>query len=273
MRLLFVMLSVKVSMPSIMIPDSFPNLPSAIQKMQQLFAMEEVNTPLLVHLLQEEPLLSANILKLVNSTHYGLKTKVTSISHAVTLLGTTVIRGIIMATVLKKSFPLDLSPYKISIEMFDAICILRVRLLHEWLKDEKLDLKTLSSAVFLMESGKIVTANQILKSRLSENFIDLAKHNTITKAEKILFRADSYQIASALFKKWQFDDDFTELIYGISTPQNYPQQILHILCVAIGIEGILDEANTEDALRLLKLYEIDEKNFLLAAQKIKKEIA
>lgn len=259
-------------MHNIIIPDSFPNLPSAIQKMQQLFAMEEINTLMLVNLLQEEPLLSANILKLVNSTHYGLKSKVTSISHAVALLGTTVIRGIIMATVLKKSFPLDLSPYKISIEMFDAICILRVRLFNEWIKDEKLDIKALSSVVFLMESGKIVTANQILKRRLSENFIDLVKNHTVAKAEKILFSADSYEIAAALFKKWQFDDTFTDLIQGISEPTNYEQKILHVLSVAIGIDGILNEKNMDNALKLLELYAIEKEKFMQAADKIKKEM-
>ena len=259
-------------MSNIIIPESFPNLPSAIQKIQKMFAMDNINSGMLVNLLQEEPLLSANILKLVNSSHYGLSHKVTSISHAVMLLGTTIIRGIVMATALKKSFPLNLSPYKISIELFDTICIFRSRLLKEWFKDENLDIKSLSSAAFLMESGRIVMANEIIKNNLSENFIELLKNHTIIDAEKLLFYTDSYQIASKLFKQWQFDDNFTNLIQGVSDPKTDEQKILRVLSTAIGVEGILNDTNIDEAIKLLIEYKLDSTKFLEAVTNIKKEL-
>lgn len=91
-------------MNKITIPDSFPNLPSSVKKIQKLFSSHEIDVPLLVNALKEEPLLSANILKLVNSPYYGLKGSVASIENGVALLGVTVVRGIIMATVLKNLF-------------------------------------------------------------------------------------------------------------------------------------------------------------------------
>jgi HD-like signal output (HDOD) protein len=255
-------------MSTITIPQSFPNLPSSIQKIQKMFAANEINTAKLVSALQEEPLLCANILKLVNSPYYGLSTKVASISNAVALLGTTVIRGIIMASILKKSFALDLSPYKISIEQFDKICILRTRLLKECLKDEGLDIQALSSVAFLMESGKIITSNEILKNNLSSEFTQLIQNQSIIEAEESLFGANSYEVASLLFEQWQFEESFTKLISNIIKPITKEQKILHILSVVISVDGIFKEESITLGIKLLQEYGFDEKRFMKIVKSI-----
>ena len=258
-------------MHKVIIPESFPNLPSAIQKIQQLFLHDSDDVSILVTLLEEEPLLCANILKLVNSSHYGLTHKVTSIKHAVMMLGATIIRGIIMATLLKKSFPLNLSPYNITIEFFDEICIYRVRLLNEWLKKTDIDIKTLASVAFLMEIGKIVTANEIMKHNLCDNFIELTHTHPIEEAERTLFLIQSYEIASLLFTQWQFDTHFSELIKNVLSPQNDEQKILHVLSVAINITGILSQENIDKATQLVIEYGFDTQAFMNAINLIKKD--
>ena len=260
-------------MTKVIIPDSFPNLPSAMQKIQKMFAIDDINMRQLVSLLEEEPLLCANILKLVNSSYYGLQNKVASVNQAVMLLGSTVIRGIAMATVLKKSFPLDLSPYGISIEFFDKICVLRVRLLKEWLKDENIDMRTLTAAAFLMESGKIVTSYEIKKNALSEIFKDLRENSSLLEAENVLFATDSYQIAALLFRQWQFEDAFTELIGGIYKTITDEQKILFVLSTAINIEGILEDASIQKSLELIDKYGFNKTTFEKAIQTIKKELS
>ena len=258
-------------MSKITIPESFPNLPSSVQKIQKIFATNSIDIVTLVNLLQEEPLLCANILKLVNSPHYGLTAKISSINSAVTLLGTTVVRGIIMATILKKSFPLNLSPYKISIEQFDAICIVRTKLLKEWHIDKNLDLTTLFSAAFLMESGKIVASNEILKSGFLDNFLELCNNSTIFEAEKVLFEKSSYEIASLLFKQWEFDDAFIKLISNIANPLATEDKILHVIATAISSEVILEDKNIQAATELLTDYGLDIAAFTEAVEKIKRE--
>jgi HD-like signal output (HDOD) protein len=256
----------------IILPESFPNLPSAIQKIQQMFVMDNVNSTILVQLLEEEPLLCANILKLVNSVHYALSHKVTSIKHAVMLLGTTVIRGIAMATMLKKSFPLDLSPYKISIEQFDTICILRTRLLSLWLQDENIDIQILSAVAFLIESGKIVTANEILKENICYDFFQLLNEHPVLEAETLLFGINSYQVASMLFKQWQFDEKFTELILGALDPKTYEQKVLSVVLSVITTEGVLSDENIEKSIELLRLYDLNATKFIESVNILKKEL-
>lgn len=244
-------------MSKIILPESFPNLPSAMQKIQNMFAQKEIDILTLSSLLEKEPLISANILRLVNSPHYGLRQNVSSISTAVALLGATIIRGIAMATILKKSFPIDLSPYKISIEQFDKICILRVRLLKEWLGDENIDIQTLSSTAFLMEGGKIILSHEIIKNGFLNSFEEMQKSLTIIETEEQLFGLCSYKIAALLFERWNFEPTFTDMLSGIFEAQTQEQKILHVLATAISVEAMLNEKSIADALALANDYNLN----------------
>ncbi|MDD2790287.1 MAG: HDOD domain-containing protein [Sulfurimonas sp.] len=238
-------------MHNILIPESFPNLPSALRKLQEMFVLDEIDSQLLVKLLEDDPLLCANILKLVNSPHYGLSRKVASVHQAVMLLGATIIRGIVMAAVLKKSFPLDISPYHISIDTFDTICALRVRLLTLWLKDEVADIANLASAAFLMEAGKIVTSNAIIQNNLQGSFSTSLESMSIEQAEEKLFGAHSYTVAAKLFQQWEFEENFIDLIAHITQPKTKEQQILHILCKLINTQSILGDEAIEEVFGML----------------------
>jgi HD-like signal output (HDOD) protein len=254
-------------------PDSFPTLPSAIQKMQAIFAQGEVNSRQLVELLESDPLLCANILKIVNSAHYGLPNKVSAVNQAVMLLGTTIIRGIVMAAMLKKSFALNLSPYNITIEQFDQISTLRARFINSWAKEFEVDIQTLSAAAFLMESGKIITSNIIVQNNYTTQFWELLKSHTIEDAEKILFAADSYTVAGILFQKWDFEKKFTDMIIGILQSQTLEQKLLHVSSVLISTEGILTEQTLQKASQLLEEYELDGKSFNNISINLQKELA
>ncbi|MDD3060412.1 MAG: HDOD domain-containing protein [Sulfurimonas sp.] len=262
-------------MYNILIPESFPNLPRAMQKLQQMFASNTLESHVLVKSLEEDPLLYANILKLVNSPHYGLSNKVVSIHHSVMLLGSTIIRGIVMAAILKKSFLLDLSPYNITIETFDTICALRVKFLNIWLRDENMniDMPTLTSAAFLMESGKIISANAIMSNHLKEKFVDMLNEKSAEEAEKIVLGIQSYTLAGKLFEKWEFEENFVDLISNIALPQTKEQQILHILSLLINTQGIFTPDRIETATELLVSYDMDKEKLQNAIKTIQKELA
>ncbi len=259
-------------MNKVTIPTSFPNLPASIAKIQLLYSQNDINTKKLTKLLEEEPMLCANILKLVNSPYYGLNNRIISISQAVTLLGTTIIRGILMAVVLKKSFPLDLSPYNISLEQFDKISTLRVKFINLWLKNENIDLQSLSSLAFLMECGKIVMANAILKNNLSQEFKMISSNLNVIEAEKKLFDTNSYNIASILFKQWLFNDEFTNTLKNIIEPKSIEEKILSILLNIINTESILDEQNIQDSYELVKKYHLNAELFKKSIEIITKEL-
>ncbi len=259
-------------MTNILLPESFPTLPNGLQKMQELFASSQIDNKKFIDLLQDDPLLCANILKIVNSPHYGLVKKVSSISHAVMLLGATIIRGIVMAAMLKKSFALNLSPYDITIEEFDMLCALRVKFLNTLPKDVAFDIPMLSSAAFLMETGKIISSNLILQNNKLETFKDLLQTHSTKEAEIIIFGMDSYQIAGILFDKWAFDTGFIELVSSLCTPKSKGQKLLHVVATLINVKGVLSDASIQEGVNLAALYALDTKALQTTIQIIKKEL-
>ncbi len=258
-------------MNSIIIPESFPNIPEVVKKIQTLFRDPKFENKQLVALLEEDPLLCANILKLVNSPYYALKRKITSIEQAVALLGRIVIRGIVMATVLKKSFPLDLSPYKITLDEFDKISTLRVFFLKEWLKGSSYEIDNLLSVAFLMETGIVITSYTMKQNNLSYKFTTLQNEHSIQESEKILFNMNSYQVAAMLYKKWEFDEEFIDLLADIKTPKTSEENFLYVLSLLIGVNGILSDEDIQKCLEIVQQRDLQEQNFLKAIETTKRE--
>ncbi|MGC8739092.1 MAG: HDOD domain-containing protein [Candidatus Hydrogenedens sp.] len=82
---------------------TLPSLPASVQNI--LAIIENPNTKLadLSHAISLDPSISFKLLRLVNSAYYGLGQKVTSIEHAIVLLGTKVIRNLVItATVFSQ---------------------------------------------------------------------------------------------------------------------------------------------------------------------------
>jgi len=82
---------------------TLPSLPASVQNILSL--IENPNTKLadLSHAISLDPSISFKLLRLVNSAYYGLGQKVTSIEHAIVLLGTKVIRNLVVtATVFSQ---------------------------------------------------------------------------------------------------------------------------------------------------------------------------
>ena len=176
-----------------------------------------------------------------------------------------------MAAMLKKSFTLNLSPYHITIEQFDQICTLRARFINLWAKDYAIDIQSVASAAFLMESGKIIISNIIAQNNYTTRFEELLLTNSIEDAEKLLFNVDSYTIAGMLFREWEFEEGFIEMIMGVSHPKTLEQQLLHVSSVLISTDGILTDVNIKKALLLLNRYELLHKNFSATVLELQKK--
>jgi HD-like signal output (HDOD) protein len=82
-----------------------PVLPAAVSRL-----LAEVNSPAaeverIERIIAAEPLISAKVLRTINSSHFALRTQVTSIRHAVALLGLDRIRSIVLSFAILESVP------------------------------------------------------------------------------------------------------------------------------------------------------------------------
>jgi len=86
-----------------------PTLPGVAIKILEAVKKEETSLKEIGDILSKDPSLSAEVLKAINSPFYGLSTKVTSVSHAVNLLGINTVKSLALSFSLVKNMKTDKS--------------------------------------------------------------------------------------------------------------------------------------------------------------------
>jgi HD-like signal output (HDOD) protein len=95
--------------------ESFPGLPKTGVKLMGVLDEPNASFAQIEKILNYDPGLTANFLKLANSPYFGIPSKVSSVKQAITLLGINRLKQIVLATstsaVLDKAVPgYDLQP-------------------------------------------------------------------------------------------------------------------------------------------------------------------
>jgi putative nucleotidyltransferase with HDIG domain len=86
--------------------DKVPPLPGAVLELLRSLDDEDINTAALAKKIGQDPLLSARVLKIVNSPFYGVTGLVASLPEAVMVLGFSNLRSLAMAASLTAGFPM-----------------------------------------------------------------------------------------------------------------------------------------------------------------------
>ena len=84
---------------------SLPTLPSALIEMNSMLEDSNISTEQIAELISKDQVLSAKVLKMVNSPIYGFPGRIASVHHALVLLGFNVVRGLLLSTSVFENLP------------------------------------------------------------------------------------------------------------------------------------------------------------------------
>ena len=239
-----------------------PPLPESAMQIEAVYQDPDSSFNDMVKILEKDPLLTADILKAANSPLYGFSREINAINQAVGLFGMGTVRGFALASIVKKSFALDLSPYGINNEMFSALSKKQHGLMTAWcLKTEGKLLGILSPAAFLVEIGKVLIAQQIMTDSKQEEFRDALKElQDVEAAERKVIGVDTPEVSSTIFEHWRFENGLVDTIRNCSNPDNAEEedkkaaQILNVVRVAVPINGAVTEESKTAARALIEEY-------------------
>lgn len=85
--------------------DTIPTLPQVYYTVSSLLENPKVNASDISEAISRDPAITARILKIVNSAFYGLPRQVSTLTHALVLLGFHSVRSLILAMGLSEVFP------------------------------------------------------------------------------------------------------------------------------------------------------------------------
>ncbi|MEA3330854.1 MAG: HDOD domain-containing protein [Campylobacterota bacterium] len=254
-----------------------PPLPESAMKIEAVYQDPDSTFNDMVKILEKDPLLTADILKAANSPLYGFSREINAISQAVGLFGMGTVRGFALASIVKKSFSLDLSPYGINNDMFSALSKKQHALITSWCirKENKL-MGVLSPAAFLVEIGKVLISQQIIAEGKQESFRDaLVNLQDVEAAEKEIVGADTPEVSATIFSHWRFEEGLVDVIRNCTNPDKAEDedkraaQILHAVRVTVPINGLITDDSVAAAKVLIEKYGLNMESFEAAIENIK----
>ena len=171
--------------------------------------------------IEKDPILTASILRIVNSPMYGMKSAINSVRQAISLLGKESVRTFTLNSAVDSNFTIDLSPYNMTKENFSLACDRQLALMINWIARRKpKQLSILGPAAFLVDLGRVVIA----KTLMDDNKVDVIQNalksgQDISKAEKTACGAQTTDVTATLFHHWKLDPNIIHIIRYSDDPE------------------------------------------------------
>ena len=253
-----------------------PPLPESCQQIETVYHDENSTFDDLIKILEKDPMLTADLLKAANSPLYGFSREINTLAQAVSLFGMGTVRGFALATIIKKSFKLDLSCYGLSNQIFSKLSEMQHALMVNWcLRTSPKDLNLLSPAAFLVELGKVIIAQAVTEDDNLDAFKSaLASKKTIEEAEQSVCGSSTPEVAGEVFDFWKFEEDLVNVIKYADNIDEAPEHLqhyckmLHVVRTAVTLEAQITDSSLSEATMLVQKYELNEDMFTTAVQKL-----
>jgi len=258
--------------------DTLPPLSNVAQKILAMYAGEDddIDVRKLARLIESDTVLTANILGMINDPKMGFTNKITSVSQAITLFGTKIVKGFVLSFVMKEHLKPNMAPYGVSNEKFNDMCHLQAALLFQWYM--KVDMKKAQILVplaLIMETGKVIFAQEMNESDYAHLFTEeLYFAKNMQEVEKKYSDTSSYFLGGLLFEHWNFSFRYINLMKSLDFDEGLEVEqkeldILNIIRLAVNVKGFLTKETLKNACELLRTLELDEADFMRSALRIK----
>jgi len=245
----------------------------------QIIATGNATIADLSKIVEKDPMLVANLLKIVNSPLYSLRSDIKSVSQAVSLLGMKEINSLAAIVSIKKLLKVDMEPYGVEPEKFALISNMQGALAKIWFqKVDKNKSDILFMPALLQETGKIIIADEIVKNDETFQFrSEIESTTNISMIEKMYVGISSAEVTSKIFEHWGFEAFIVNIIKYSDNYENAPKEykeysiILKVIKTAVALNAPLSQRNITIATNILKKENISVDLFLDAIDEIKKD--
>ncbi len=230
---------------------------------------ENVNIIILVQAIERDAVLSLNILKMINSPLYCLPKQITSIYQVINLCGIQAMYGFIVYYSIESSIIANLRPYGLSNTKFHDISHMQCILINKWYSKVNLhDAQILTPLALIMESGKLVVAQEVVHETTIKEFINGIKNAVnISVYENSLFGTSSYYISGLLFEHWHLDQLYVDILKGLDFEHGVAPSISHYIDIldavrtAVNVSNIFTEESINEAAEIVSEIGLDVVHF------------
>ncbi len=200
--------------------SNIPTLPSVVERITDLLRMPQTSAEEVGHAITTDQVLSTKVLKLVNSAFYGFPGKISTITHAVVILGFSTIKNIVLTAsifeTLKHSkaglYGFDMEEFWLhSLACGAAAQAIAKRI--NYANEEECFIAGLTHDI-----GKIIFC-QYLSKEFSLIMQKVQKNNMlIYESEKQLFNTTHQEVGGVITREWNLPPDLQHAVSYHHTP-------------------------------------------------------
>jgi HD-like signal output (HDOD) protein len=242
--------------------DQLPSVPDVILKLSQMLKDPDVTAEELGEVIQMDAQLTAQMLRISNSAHYGSSRQITSMKEAVAILGLKALKAQVYAILSHKMLNRPIEGYGLGDgELWDnaltgAVFAKRLSKLFEYEEPD-----TAFTVSILRDIGKLV-----MNEFVADQFKDIEKEALKSKkgfqeAEESLIGYSHAQLGEYIAKKWNFPTKLSMCIRYHHSPSAAPKdgfaageyKLLGIVHLADALSMMMGSGVGDDGL----LYPVD----------------
>lgn len=243
---------------------SLPAMATTATRMAKLLEDPNVKTTEVVDTIKYDPGLTANVLKLANSAYFGFSRSVTSIRHAIVLMGMKQVYRMVVAASFSSLMNKSLVGYELpegELWRHAVASAIAAEKLCQMLKVKTADLAF--TAALLHDIGKLILGSFVDKD-FSE--IESAAHKedeSFEVAEKDILGIDHAEVGGVILEGWSFPQELVDAVRWHHNPEAFKGDnrmvvdIVHVadaLCltegIGVGREGLQYRPSEEVVKRL-----------------------
>lgn len=258
--------------------NDFPPLSDTAQLIHELHrsSPEGIEMKSLVGAIESDPILTANILRLINSPYYGLRTKVSTITRATAMLGVNYVYAITLKYAMSQSIRHESGVLGLSNDQFNNICVLQRSLLLQWYTTINAEIANyLAPLALMMELGKVILEKELRGSSYHGEYMHGLPHSErMEHYEQEFLGATTYMLTSELFGHWNLDPVYVEILASMDTSTDKEEiiryvQIMHVIRTAVNIREQLTPESIERASEIVSGLGHSADAFAKTAKKLK----
>lgn len=190
-------------------PNALPSAPKVVRKLMETFQQEEVDLLKAAALIEDDPVLTAKLLKMANSAFFGLHRSVTTAREAINVMGLIKVRALVIGAALGDGFHcvggMNLGQfwrYSLNSANLSRYIALPIRI----------DESTAFTAGLVHGIGELV-----MHAGMPEAMIDLDRSIQMldlkrAKAQRALFGYSYADVGAALAREWKFPKKMIDAI-------------------------------------------------------------
>lgn len=182
-------------------PKALPSTPKVVRRLMTSFDQEDVDMLQVAALIEEDPVLTAKMLKTANSAFFGLTRSVSTAREAINILGLIKVRALVIAAAFGESFH---SVGSVNMNQFWRYSMNSANLARYIALPIRIDENTAFTSGLIHNIGELV-----MHVGMPEAMIDLERSVPMldlkrAAAERALFGYSYAEVGAALAREWHF---------------------------------------------------------------------